>query len=210
MYSKLQYISQGNISAEHLINIQKILDAGCTWIQLRMKNFDSNEVEDTAIKVRILCNKYNATFIVNDNPEIAKKTDADGVHLGLSDMTISEAKNILGNSKIIGGTANTIEHVVKRINEKCDYIGLGPFKFTSTKNNLSPILGLEGYKNIISKLNADQKSIPIYAIGGIELEDCKTILKTGIHGIAISGMLTNAANKKLIIEQIKNISHVDA
>ncbi len=204
MYHKLQYISQGNTSDEHLKNIQDALDAGCLWIQLRMKNFSSEEIETMANNVRLLCDQYNALFIMNDNVAIAKKCKADGVHLGLSDMSVLEARELLGNDKIIGGTANTMEDVLQRINETCNYIGLGPFRFTSTKDKLSPILGLEGYKNIISQLNETEQQTPIYAIGGVLANDVESIINTGIYGVAVSGIITKAENKTLIVEQFNN------
>ena len=209
MYSKLQYISQGKTSKEHLLNIQSVLDAGCDWIQLRLKNVDILEYESTAKKAKEICDKYKATFIVNDNVLIAKNCDADGVHLGLNDMLVLEARKILGETKIIGGTANTYEDVLKRIDEQCNYIGLGPYKFTNTKSNLSPILGLNGYAAIISKLNSVQKQVPIYAIGGIELQDIEQLFQTGIYGIAVSGLLTNTENRKAIIHQIKNLHYAN-
>lgn len=201
MYHKLQYISQGNMSDEHLKNINEVLDAGCLWIQLRMKHFHLEEIENTANEVRLLCDRYNATFIMNDNVSIAKNCNADGVHLGLTDMPITVAREILGENKIIGGTANTINDVVQRINEKCNYIGLGPFRFTTTKEKLSPIIGVEGYKKIISQLNEMQQKIPIYAIGGILLSDVETILQKSVYGVALSGIISNVENKKQIIEQ---------
>lgn len=204
MYHKLQYISQGNTSIEHLKNIQEALDAGCLWIQLRMKNFSSEEIENTANNVRLLCDIHKAVFIMNDNVAIAKKCKADGVHLGLSDMSVKEARELLGDDKIIGGTANTIEDVLQRINEKCNYIGLGPFRFTNTKDKLSPILGLEGYKNIISQLNETQQQTPVYAIGGVLANDIESIINTGIYGVAVSGIITKSENKKILIEQFNN------
>ncbi|MDP3558289.1 MAG: thiamine phosphate synthase [Bacteroidota bacterium] len=204
MYNRLQYISQGTSAKEHLQYIHEVLDAGCTWIQLRMKNFDSSEIENTALKVRELCTKYKAVFIMNDNVLIAKNCDADGVHLGLLDMPIMNAREVLGQNKIIGGTANTLNHVIQRIDEKCNYIGLGPYRFTTTKDKLSPILGLEGYKKIISELNELQQKTPIYAIGGILTEDIEGILNAGVYGIAASGIITQSNNKKNIIEQLKN------
>jgi thiamine-phosphate pyrophosphorylase len=210
MYHKLQYISQGNSSDEHIKNIKEALDAGCLWIQLRMKNSTSEEIENTANEVRLLCNTYNAIFILNDNVGIAKNTNADGVHLGLTDMPVNKAREILGNDKIIGGTANSINDVLQRINENCNYIGLGPFRFTNTKDKLSPILGLEGYKKIISELNTTQLQTPIYAIGGILPGDVEAIIQTTIYGVAVSGIITGAENKKEMVDQIKNTLYANA
>lgn len=190
MYNKLQYISQGDTLHKQLYNIHCALDNGCDWIQLRFKNADSADLFKLSETVKILCEEYLATLIINDNAHLAQQIDADGVHLGLNDMKISEAQAILGNDKIIGGTANTLEDVLQRIEEKCDYVGLGPFRFTSTKANLSPVLGLEGYQNIVTSLKERNLNIPIYAIGGIQLDDLESLINVGIYGIAVSGIIT--------------------
>ncbi len=205
MYSKLQYISQGETAKEQISNIRSTLDAGCEWIQLRFKNAKEKEYEATANQVKILCDSYDATLIINDHVELARKIDVSGVHLGLTDMSITEARNILGFQKIIGGTANTIEDVLKRVEEKCDYIGLGPFRFTFTKKKLSPILGTEGIALIMQKLALQSIHIPVYAIGGITLNDAGKIMETGVTGLAVSGEITQHPNKK---ELVKNFNQI--
>jgi len=201
---KIQYISQGETAEEHFINCKNVLEAGGEWIQLRMKNFSIEEVKETALKVQLLCKEFEAIFILNDNVQLTNEIDADGVHLGLSDTPISKAIELFDENKIIGGTANSYEDVVQRINEGCDYIGLGPFRFTKTKANLSPVLGLEGYKALIDRLTEAQLRIPIIAIGGIEIEDISSILLTGIQGVALSGALSGALSTKENMDTIKS------
>ncbi|WP_339918985.1 thiamine phosphate synthase [uncultured Flavobacterium sp.] len=207
MYNKLQYISQGNTVEEQLKNIHQALDNGCKWVQVRFKNHFSDDAFTLAEAVKILCEEYLANFIMNDNVYLAQQIAADGVHLGLDDMSISEARSILGDTKIIGATANTFEDIQNHIQNGCDYIGLGPLKFTTTKENLSPILGLKGYHNIITKMQENGLTTPVYAIGGITLEDIEPLMQTGIYGVAISGLITQATNKKKIIKQLKNNLH---
>ena len=202
MFSKLQYISQGETAATQLKNISEALDAGCNWVQLRFKNTEENVLRATAEKVKKICDTYRAIFIINDHPLIAKGVDADGVHLGLTDMKISEAKNIIGANKILGGTANTLQDVLQRVEEGCSYVGLGPFRFTTTKAQLSSVLGLEGYKNIMNELRQRNIDIPIYAIGGILANDISSILQTGIYGVAGSGIITHHPNKKELVKEI--------
>lgn len=202
MYNKLQYISQGDTVKEQLYNIHQALDNGCDWIQMRFKNQNAKKLLALAEAVQFLCEEYLANFIVNDNVHLAEQISADGVHLGLTDMGIQEARAILGKTKIIGATANTLEHVKNHIQNECDYIGLGPFQFTKTKDNLSPILGLDGYRSIINNLNVTKKEIPIYAIGGITLEDVESLMATGIHGIAVSGIITKSDQKNKLITQL--------
>ncbi|MCG2610877.1 thiamine phosphate synthase [Flavobacterium sp. SM15] len=192
MFSKLQYISQGDTVEQQLYNIHQALDHGCDWIQLRFKNGNLHSDLVLAEAVKILCEKYQATFIINDKVYLTKEINADGVHLGLTDMKIQEARKILGNRKIIGGTANTLEDVLQRIKERCDYIGLGPFRFTTTKEELSPILGFDGYRTLIDQLSDQDLETPIYAIGGIRPDDIEALLNIGIYGIAVSGIITQA------------------
>ena len=175
-----------------MTNIKNALNAGCDWIQLRFKQKDELSNNFFAEKVKMQCERYYAGLIINDFADIAKKVDADGVHLGLGDQAVSEVRAIVGPDKIIGGTANTMEHVLQRFSERCDYVGLGPYRFTETKQGLSPILGLEGYQKIANRLSEMGVSIPIYAIGGIVLEDIDELMKCGIHGVALSGAITNS------------------
>ncbi|MEL4307035.1 thiamine phosphate synthase [Joostella sp. CR20] len=197
--SRIQYISQGLTPQQHLQNIQKVCENGGQWIQLRIKNETSEEILKAAVQAKEICKQFNAKLIINDHPKIAKMVNADGVHLGKEDMCPTEAQKILGNEKIIGGTANTIHDVKTLIEKGVDYIGLGPFRHTSTKANLSPILGIEGYKTIISQLNEQERKTPIIAIGGIVLNDVEALNSVGIYGVAMSKYLTSEdrINEKL-------------
>ncbi|MFD2563255.1 thiamine phosphate synthase [Aquimarina rubra] len=200
----LQYISQGESPQEHLQHIGEACEAGVRWVQLRLKDMDPATVLNTALKCREICDQYAAVMIVNDSVSIAKASQADGVHLGLEDINPKEARAILGDNFIIGGTANTLQDCLKHKNDGVDYIGLGPFRYTNTKKKLSPILGLEGYQKIISELKNDIH-IPIVGIGGIEKNDISEILETGINGIAVSGMLTDKEDLEERIETIKKL-----
>ena len=202
MIAKLQYISQENAEQTHLYAIKKALEAGCNWIQLRVKNQPEEKVLELALEARKLCDAFSAKLIVNDHPEVALKAKADGLHLGLQDMPVLQARAIVGPEMIIGGTANIFEHVLQRVAEGVNYIGLGPFRFTRTKEKLSPILGLEGYKTIMQQMQEAQISLPIIAIGGIELEDVASIIQTGIYGVAVSGAITRAENPKETVQEM--------
>lgn len=194
MIDKLHYISQQPENGTHLTAIQTALDAGCKWIQLRVKDQPVAEILDCALQIKELCATYKAKLIVNDHPEIALKAGAYGLHLGLQDMPITEARKIVGPKMIIGGTANTFQHIQQRVAEGADYIGLGPFRFTKTKQKLSPILGITGYESVISEVRAAGINIPIIAIGGILPEDIGPIMQTGLYGVAVSGAITYAQN----------------
>ena len=202
MLSKIQYISHGDTVEEQKKNILNALEAGCKMIQVRFKKGSKEEILQVASQVRTWCTYGSAHLIINDSIEIAKEVNADGVHLGLTDTSIEEARKALGPSKIIGGTANTLEDVIQRIHEKCDYVGLGPLRFTSTKEKLSPLLGFEGYQRISKELEMLGLSIPIYAIGGIVQSDVQLLKRTGVYGIAVSGMISDAADRRNLVSEI--------
>jgi thiamine-phosphate pyrophosphorylase len=193
---KLHYISQAPQNGSHFTAIEKVLKDGGKWIQLRVKELPEEAVLEIAGEAAVLCQTYGAKLIVNDYPRVALKAGAYGVHLGLDDMPVPEARAILGDAKCIGGTANTFEDVLRRVKEGVDYIGLGPYRFTTTKKNLSPVLGLAGYARIMEQVRRAGIAIPVIAIGGIELADIDPILATGIHGIAASGLLTRSNDLK--------------
>lgn len=198
--SNLQYITNGSSEAEILKEVREVVFVGVNWVQLRVKD-QSIDFKAIAIKVKTIC-ANRATFIINDHVEIARAIDADGVHLGLSDMSIPKARLILGKGKIIGGTANTHEDCLSRIKDGADYIGLGPFRLTKTKKKLSPILGINGYQSILN----DEITIPVVAIGGIKLEDMLALRnQTKVHGVAVSSLIKNEKDKMRLVNEIRGL-----
>ena len=188
----LQFITHYTERYTYLDSVRIALEGGCRWIQLRMKEASPEEILPIALEALALCRKYNATFIIDDHVEIAKQIKADGVHLGKLDMPITEARKTLGKDFIIGGTANTFENIQMLYKDGADYIGCGPFRYTTTKKNLSPVLGLEGYRHIISQMKKTNIHLPIVAIGGITQKDIPSLMETGITGIALSGSILRA------------------
>lgn len=189
---RLQFISHQNERISYLEGINEAITGECKWVQLRMKGATDFEVEQAAWKVKEWCRIMSCTFIIDDRVELVKKVGADGVHLGKNDMPIAEARKILGDDFIIGGTANTFDDVKAHYEAGADYIGCGPFRFTATKEKLSPVLGLDGYRDIIAKMRQEHIDLPIVAIGGITIDDIPDILHTGVDGIALSGAILNA------------------
>ena len=241
---RLQFITHCTERYSYVDSARIALEGGCRWIQLRMKDASESLMEETAHIVQKMCKDYGATFIIDDNVHLVKKIKADGVHLGKNDMPIAEAREILGDDFIIGGTVNTFDDIFKIIRNTqvgtstnsvtennslsstaksqkptaksqqpkansqqpmVNYFGCGPFRFTSTKKNLAPILGLEGYENIISNMKRNNINIPLVAIGGITKDDISDILKTGVDGIALSGSVLKAENP---VEEMKSIVEI--
>ncbi|MDQ1857931.1 thiamine phosphate synthase [Chryseobacterium sp. WLY505] len=200
---KLQYISQGNTLQEQELCIRKALDNGIKWVQVRWKNASENELINLCEISKQFCSEYHAVCIINDHVYLAKEIDADGVHVGLNDLAVEDARRILGENKIIGGTANTLSDVIRRIEESCDYIGLGPLRFTTTKEKLSPVLGFAGYQAIIDGLREKSIDIPkIFAIGSVTLEDILPLQEIGIYGVAVSGLITK---QPTLINELKKV-----
>lgn len=187
----LQFITHYTERYSYIDSARIALEGGCRWIQLRMKDADEKSLEETALVVQQMCNEYKATFIIDDNVLLTKKIKADGVHLGKNDMSIVEARELLGDTFIIGGTVNTFDDIVSK-NALPDYFGCGPFRFTSTKKKLAPTLGLEGYIDIVNKMKINNINIPIVAIGGITKYDIPDLMKTAVDGIALSASVLKA------------------
>ena len=190
---QLQFITHHNDRYSYIDSARIALEGGCRWIQLRMKEASEELLEETALAVQKMCREHGATFIIDDNVALVKRIGADGVHLGKNDMPIAEARKILGKGFIIGGTVNTFEDIDNAMRTAPpDYFGCGPFRYTTTKQNLAPILGVEGYRAIIEQMHKHNISIPIVAIGGIGKNDIPTLVACGIDGIALSGSILNA------------------
>ena len=177
------------------------LEGGCKWIQLRMKETPVEEVKKVALELLPLCKQYDAVMIIDDHVELAKEVGADGVHLGKTDMNPKDARAILGDGFIIGGTCNSFNDILA-IKDDVDYIGCGPFRFTTTKKKLAPVLGLEGYQEIVWKCREQGINIPIVAIGGITKDDVRKVLHSGPNGVAISGGILSADDPKTETEEI--------
>ncbi|PWJ41015.1 thiamine phosphate synthase [Sediminitomix flava] len=200
--AKLHFITQALPNLSHAEQTKLACEGGAEWVQVRVKDTDYDTWKSIAKECLEVCHQYGAKLCVNDNAQIAKEIGADSLHLGKTDMSPVEARALVGEGVVIGGTANDYEDVQRLAAAKVDYIGLGPFRFTTTKKNLSPILGLEGYQELLEKAKAEGIQIPIVGIGGIELEDIPSLLGTGLHGVALSSLISKAENPVLATQQI--------
>ncbi len=183
---------------------QAVLRAGVGWVQYRDKNASRRKVYEEAIKLGRLAGKHNAVFIVNDYSDIALAVDADGVHLGQDDLPVKEAREILGKGKIIGVSTHCIEQALEAEQAGADYIGFGPVFHTSTKDAGSP-RGTDLLGEIKNKV-----SIPVVAIGGINLGNIHSVLETGVDAVAVASAILkgdieeNAGRFMEIIKAFKN------
>lgn len=207
----LQFITHKTDRFGYVEGAVEALRGGCKWIQLRMKGASPWQVREAVGHLKPLCAEHEAILILDDFVELTAELDVDGVHLGKNDMPPAEARKILGEKYIIGGTANTIDDIRRLVEQDIDYIGLGPFRFTETKQNLSPILGIDGYDKIAETCRKENITTPIVAIGGITETDIASLISIGVAGIALSGTILQAESPsdmtKRIIEIINKIKY---
>lgn len=191
---QLQFITHPVREMSITEEVEKVLSGGCRWVQLRHKDADEPTLLEEGREIRRLCDRYGAVFIIDDHVELVKELNADGVHLGKNDMPLAEARRRLGMRRIIGATANCVVDIERAAAEGADYIGLGPYRFTTTKEKLSPVLGIEGYRDILSECGCRNIELPIVAIGGITAQDISALMQTGVNGVAISGSIIKSVN----------------
>ena len=179
--------------------IEAALKAGIDYIQLREKNISSAEYLRRAKIIRKMTEKYPTKFIVNDRLDIAMLSDADGVHLGQSDVPVADARRILGKNKVIGATAKTVEQAVQAQEAGADYLGSGAWFFTSTKKDAVPIAE-ETYRGILKAV-----TIPNVAVGGITAQNCEKPLSCGANGLAISAGILGAEDVAAEVKKLQKI-----
>lgn len=190
----LQFITHPSDSMTIIDEIRSVVVGGCGWVQLRMKDASPEEIIAVAKEAKKICKEADCILIIDDYPDIAKELELDGVHLGKNDMSPTEARELLGEEYIIGATANTFDDIEALRHLDIDYIGLGPYRFTATKQRLSPVLGIDGYRRIMQQMKDASINIPVVAIGGITYDDIPSLMDSGVRGIAVSGSLINADN----------------
>lgn len=188
----LQFITDGSSESELTGQVKQALDGGCRWIQIRMKDFEDKSIENVITSVKPLCKEAGAICIMNDRVDMAARFNLDGVHLGKEDMRVGEARDILGGKAIIGVTANTIEDILELSRQPMNYFGIGPMRYTTTKKRLSPTIGLEGYRSMVSAMKETGITKPAVAVGGITPDDVYDLLDIGLWGVAVSGAIAKS------------------
>ena len=205
--SRMQFITNQWSSSIIPEQIEKVCRGGCRWIQLRLKDKNDEEIKDILSEAKKIRRFYQATLIINDRVDLAIQDEVDGVHLGREDMCPEKARALLGDHKIIGGTANKMEEILELYKKGVDYVGLGPYQYTRTKYKLAPILGLDGFNLILQRMKLEEVHVPIIAIGGIRLNDIPDLMNTGIHGIAVSSLIVNHERPEEMTQTI--INHIE-
>lgn len=177
--------------------VEEAILGGATFVQLREKNADYEEFKRIALEVKKITDKYGIPLVINDNAKLCKDIDADGVHVGAEDMSVAEARRLLGSGKIIGGTARTLERAVQAYNEGADYLGIGAVFDTSTKSGTTHMT-----KESALAIN---KAVPIptVAIGGINEGNISALKGYGISGVAAVSAIFAAEDIKKAAERLR-------
>ncbi|MBP3226592.1 MAG: thiamine phosphate synthase [Methanobrevibacter sp.] len=182
-----------------LKTIEEAINGGVTVVQIREKTADTLDFYNLALKVKEITTKYNVPLIINDRVDVALAVDADGVHVGQSDMPCDITRELIGENKILGVSAATIDEAKKAEKDGADYIGTGAVFPTSTKDD-APSITKKDLKNIVDSIN-----IPVVAIGGINIENAKELKNIGISGLSVVSAIMSADNPKKASEKLLNI-----
>lgn len=199
----LQFITHGEV----VPSAKMALEAGVKWVQFRCKQAESTQdLLEKAWAVRCLCHEYGAMMSVDDYVYLVDECKAEALHLGKEDMPIAEARRIVGPDVLIGGTAHNMEEIRAVAASGADYIGLGPFRYTATKEKLAPLLGVDGYRTLLAQCKAEGIALPIYGIGGILPADAEALRDTGLYGLAVSGALLQAKDAAEAKEAVRRLT----
>ncbi|MCH5225243.1 MAG: thiamine phosphate synthase [Muribaculaceae bacterium] len=188
----LQFITNTQSKTPVIEQIMGVIEGGCRWIQIRMKDASDEEIKKVVEAVKPKCIETGSFLLLNDRVELAKELNVGGVHLGKEDMPVSKARMILGPAAVIGVTANTFADVAAVSNLDIDYYGIGPYHHTTTKENLSPVLGIDGIRDLCYEMEKKEIEKPRVAVGGINIDDVLPLLEAGVNGIAVSSAIANA------------------
>lgn len=204
----LQFITNTTSKTPVVDQILAFINGGGRWVQIRMKDASDDDIKNVVETVKPKCIETGTFLLLNDRVELAKELNVGGVHLGKEDMPVSKARMILGPAAVIGVTANTFADVAAVSNLDIDYYGIGPYASTETKENLAPILGLEGIRDICYEMEKKEILIPHVAVGGIKLEDVTMLIEAGVNGVAVSGAIAKAEDiEKATKEFLDRLPH---
>lgn len=180
--------------------VRESLDGGVTFLQLREKELDDDTFYEEAVRLQQMAREYGVPFVVNDNVDIAVKMDADGVHVGQSDMEAGDVRKMIGPDKILGVSAQTVEQAVRAEEKGADYLGVGAVFPTGSKDDADEV-SYETLKEICEAV-----SIPVVAIGGITYENTPELAKSGICGIAVISAIYAQDDIKKATEDLKTVT----
>ena len=199
-YSVYLVTDRRNKTDEEFLNIiEEAIKGGTTIVQLREKTASTKEFYDLALRVKEITSRYDVPLLINDRIDIALAVDSEGVHIGQDDMPADIAREIIGDDKILGVSASTVEEAKKAEIDSADYIGSGAVFPTATKDDADSV-SKEELKEIVDSID-----IPVVAIGGITVENANTLKGSGIAGFSVVSAIMSAEDPKEASEKLKEI-----
>ncbi|MFC1222796.1 thiamine phosphate synthase [Pedobacter sp. BG31] len=189
---KLHYITHDIPHLSHIEQAQLACEAGAKWIQYRCLSKSDEALLQDINAIAEICDDWGTTLIVTDHVHLNGKADIQGFHIEDMNADFIALRKLVGNDITLGGSANTLENLIRLAKEGADYAGYGPFGATETKPNIYQHLGFEGYQQVVKALKAQAINIPVLAVGGIKTYDVEALMQTGIYGIAVSGAINFA------------------
>ena len=194
--SQFHYLTQDLPNRSHLEQVNLACDAGAKWIQYRCLSKTDDEMLKELHPIASVCDDWGTTLIITNHFHLVALADIQGVHIEDMNADLAAIRNIIGDDKTLGASANTFEQIKKHIHNGADYIGCGPFGHTDTKPNQSAHWGVEGYQNMVEKLKTENLEIPLIAAGGVQLQNVTALMNTGIYGVAVSAAVNLSENPK--------------
>jgi thiamine-phosphate pyrophosphorylase len=189
---KLHYITHDIPHLSHIEQAQQACEAGAKWIQYRCLSKTDEELLQDINAIAEICDDWGTTLIVTDHVHLNGKADIQGFHIEDMDADFVTLRKLVGNDITLGGSANTVENLIRLAKEGADYAGFGPYALTETKPNSYVLLGIEGYQNAVKELKVNGINLPLLAVGGVKVYDVEDLMLTGIYGIAVSGAINFA------------------
>lgn len=193
---KLHFITHDIDQLNHVQQAQLACEAGAKWVQYRCLTKSDDELLQDINTIAEICDDWGATLIVTDHVHLNGKADIQGFHIENMDADFIKLRELLGEACTIGGSANTIEGLIRLAQEGADYAGFGPFSHTDTKPNYFKHLGIEGYHKAMVQLQQKHIDLPVLAVGGVTLNDVEELLQTGVFGIAVSSAVNQAEDMR--------------
>jgi len=194
--SQFHYLTQDLPHRSHLEQVNLACEAGAKWIQYRCLSKTDDEMLEELHPIASVCDDWGTTLIITNHFHLVALADIQGVHIEDMNADLAAIRNIIGDDKTLGASANTFEQIKNHIQNGADYIGCGPFGHTDTKPNQSAHWGVEGYQNMVEKLKTENLEIPLIAAGGVQLQNVTALINTGIYGVAVSAAVNLSENPK--------------
>lgn len=191
---RLMFITNPNSQNTLQEQLEGYVNGGGRLLQIRLKGVPKDELRRVVERVVSVMDNLGGSVIVNDNWDVALATGAWGVHIGQKDGDPYKVRKAIGENLALGVTVNTAQQLIALKDAPIDYVGLGPLRFTRTKNNLAPILGIEGIREVLMHAREEGVTHPIYVIGGVESIDVRPLMAMGVHGVAVSGSIAAASD----------------